>query len=68
MLGVCCSCQSAHEVQKSSAPRHELNNMGEDDQDIDHTYGDSINYVMAPHDFCGMPCEGSLDIPQTLIK
>jgi hypothetical protein len=64
MHGICCVCQQKVNISTSSEPRQQEYDAGHDDNSIDMTYGDEINYVCDAHDFYGEHCDGSGQIPQ----
>jgi hypothetical protein len=64
--GVCCTCQAVHPLVTSSLPSYQMRELLGGDDDFD--FGDSINYVMAEHDFCGQRCEGVNMCPQTVTE
>ena len=69
MKGVCCQCQSIHEVRR-------YNKKIVYDEYTDHFYTDIFNddpgndYVMVSHNFpnTNIYCEGSNTTPQAIIK
>ena len=65
--GICTGCQEQQSIRRSSTPRQEEKERGMEDCEIDQTYGDTINFVVEPHDFHGEPCDGSGQIPQALV-
>ena len=75
MLGICCSCQSAHPVSSMPASMKrmimEWHDYTEGTYETDH--GEAGNYVMAPHRIfendTGPECsEGVGTMPQTVFK
>lgn len=66
--GICCVCESEVPITSSSLPRDEVKReQGWDDFDIDHEYGETINFICIDHDFCGQRCEGIGQIPQFIL-
>jgi len=68
MQGICCSCQCVVPVRSSSRGRLELLEIGQENEDIDLHYGESINYVCAEHNAFGPRCEGVGMVPQTVFS
>ena len=68
MKGICPVCQGVQEIEFSPVPRQQEEARGLEWEDIEMTYGDDINYVVVPHVFYGVDCEGSGQIPQGIIK
>ena len=68
MLGICSCCEQKVCIERSPIPRQQELDMGYEDFEISMTYGESINFICSPHDCWGVPCEGSGQIPQAVIK
>jgi hypothetical protein len=66
--GICCGCQSEVAIQPCGLPRQEERERGFDDDDINMTYGTSIDFVVVEHSFFGEHCEGSGQIPQVIVN
>lgn len=67
MQGICAVCGQEVALERSFIPRQDERDRGFDDWEIDMTYGESINYLVITHEICEVLCEGSGQIPQTVI-
>ena len=67
MMGICSVCQERIAVLRSSVPLAQEIARGEDAQDIERQYGEIIHYVVIDHDAWGERCDGSGQIPQTIL-
>lgn len=65
--GMCCGCEAKQPLVRSSSARQEERERGFDDWEIDQQYGESIDYIVASHDFYGSHCDGSGQIPQVIF-
>jgi hypothetical protein len=66
-IGICTVCESRVAIVRSDIARKEERERGLDDWEIDMQYGDSINFLVMTHEFCGERCDGSQQIPQTVL-
>lgn len=69
MKGICCGCQGS--VELVSAQRRELSLVDyTDDQISDECrwLGESVDYLVIEHEFCGERCDGSGQVPQVVLK
>lgn len=69
MKGICCACQSVHEVMHHTLTPAESDYL--EYNDISHQEREIMVWVMAPHRIfgdTGVECEGAGTNPQTLVK
>lgn len=68
MQGICSVCQEPVEIHPSDAAIREMAPHGYDLETLEHEFGEEIHYLCVPHSAYGKYCEGSGQIPQTILK
>ena len=68
MKGICSVCQTVQPIVNSPTPSMQMEKLGYDDYEMERQFGESIYFLVVSHEFYGEHCDGSNQIPETVLK